>query len=80
MTEAEIHYANPTAEAAEKAMPEALHSWHAAGRNAPGAETDWIPGTKLDWAECLPFRQVRGVDVAIGPDHPFPGATASGKA
>lgn len=69
MTEPEIPFAN-----------DARHSWHTADGNASGAEIDWIPGTKLDWAECLPFRQVRGVDVAIGPDHPFPGASkASGE-
>lgn len=86
MIEPEIPFATPPAGPSSEdgltaqATSEALHSWHTAGRSESGAELDWIPGTKLDWTECLPFRQVRGMEVASGPDHPFPGADASGDA
>ncbi len=35
---------------------EAPRSWDPAGRDVPAA--------KLDWTESLPFRQVRGMEVA----------------
>lgn len=76
MTEPKIPFANPADESAAEPTSEARHSWQTAGRNAARAELDWVPGTKLDWAECLPFPQVRGVEVAPGPDHPFPGVGA----
>lgn len=41
---------------------EAPRSWDPAGRRVPAA--------KLDWTECLAFRQVRGVDVAPDPERP----------
>jgi len=39
---------------------EAPHSWDPAGRNVPAA--------KLDWTECLPFQQVRGMEVTPDPE------------
>ena len=50
-------------------IPEAPHSWDPAGRDVPAA--------KMDWLECLPFRQVRGMDVAFDRDRPYglPGAS-----
>jgi hypothetical protein len=57
--------------AGEPAMEtsEAPHSWDPSGRNAPA--------TKLDWTECLPFRQVRGVEVASDPERPLQGSAES---
>lgn len=54
-------------------LEEAPHSWDPAGRNVPAA--------KLDWTERLLFPQVRGVEVALDPDHQdtertFPGSGA----
>ena len=46
----------------EAENPEAPHSWDPAGRDVPAA--------KLDWLESLPFRQIRGMDVA-DPDRPY---------
>ncbi|MBW8888597.1 MAG: hypothetical protein JF616_12645 [Fibrobacteres bacterium] len=47
-------------------VAEAPHSWDPAGRN--------VPATKLDWTECLPFAQVRGLEVAPDrPDRALPG-------
>ncbi len=51
-------------------LEEASHSWDPAGRNVPAA--------KLDWTECLPFAQVRGVDVALDPDRQDPDRTLPG--
>jgi len=51
--------------------PEAPHSWDPAGRKLPAA--------KLDWTECLPFHQVRGVVVAPDPER-YPGSEDSGQA
>ena len=52
------------------ATPEAPHSWDRAGRNLPAA--------KLDWTECLPFHQVRGVEIAPDTNRLFPGSAPSG--
>jgi len=49
-------------ETSPAAPPEAPRSWDPAGRRVPAA--------KLDWTECLAFRQVRGVDVAPDPERP----------
>ena len=61
MTEPET-LLDPAPETAAETQ-EAPHSWDPAGRK--------IPAAKLDWAECLPFRQVRGIEVAPDPEHPF---------
>jgi hypothetical protein len=50
---------------------EAPHSWDPAGRDVPAA--------KLDWTECLPFRQVRGMDVVLGAERQPFGAGGAGE-
>jgi hypothetical protein len=59
MTEAEYFLATLPETPVPAETPEAPNSWDPAGRNVPAA--------KLDWTECLPFRQVRGVDVSQDP-------------
>jgi hypothetical protein len=56
MTEAEQLLETLAGKRAPLDPPDAPHSWDPAGRNVPAA--------KLDWTECLPFRQVRGVEVS----------------
>jgi hypothetical protein len=60
MTEAEYILETAAGNAIPAEPPDAPHSWDYAGRNVPAA--------KLDWTECLPFRQVRGVDLSPGRD------------
>ena len=57
MTEAEYLLETVAGNGAPADPPEAPHSWDPAGRNVPAA--------KLAWTECLPFRQVRGVEVSL---------------
>jgi hypothetical protein len=70
MTEAELLLETPAGKAVPAEPPEAPHSWDPAGRN--------IPAAKMDWTECLRFRQVRGIELSPDPDRaseergPFP--------
>jgi hypothetical protein len=60
MTEAEYILETEERNAIPADPPDAPHSWDPSGRNVPAA--------KLDWVECLPFRQVRGVEVNLDPE------------
>jgi hypothetical protein len=62
MIEAEYLLETAAADGIPAAPPDAPNSWDPAGRNVPAA--------KLAWTECLPFRQVRGVEVSLESDRP----------
>jgi hypothetical protein len=68
MTEPELLLETAAGEPAMES-PEAPHSWDPSGRN--------VPATKLDWTESLPFRQVRGMQVASDPKRPLQGSGES---
>jgi hypothetical protein len=66
MTEAEHILETRAGEGLPAQPPDAPNSWDPSGRNVPAA--------KLDWTECLAFRQVRGIEVAWETDPPAGGS------